>query len=154
MSILHFELRINHLNFQMLQVGLLTENTQLIITNLDLHTIDLEPFRHSAANITAFKMIDENSQYIGKLKKFLNETAVSIQEDEFNVDTLVLQDALIFDGILLFAEALKNLPPELTNPFKLECGDDSTWKGGYTIANFMKNVSKKEENSSSTKIFI
>lgn len=37
---------------QALQVGLMTDIYNYIITNLDLHTVDLFPYQHGGANIT------------------------------------------------------------------------------------------------------
>lgn len=43
---------------QSLQVGLFTPDRNIIITNLDAQTIDLEPFQYTGANITLFRVID------------------------------------------------------------------------------------------------
>lgn len=36
----------------------MSDQHQFIITSLDLHTIDLEPFQHGGTNITGVRLID------------------------------------------------------------------------------------------------
>lgn len=43
---------------QALQVGLLTPDRNIIITNLDAQTINLVPFQYTGANITLFRIIN------------------------------------------------------------------------------------------------
>lgn len=52
------------------QVGLLTEEHQFIITSLDLHTIDLEPYQHSGANITGFRLISPDNPQVREIGDF------------------------------------------------------------------------------------
>lgn len=40
------------------QVGLMTDNHKFIITNPDLHTLDLEPYQYSGSNITGIRLVD------------------------------------------------------------------------------------------------
>lgn len=44
------------------------------ITNLDAHTIDLEPFQYSGANITIMRMTDTTSQPLADYGEFLKKT--------------------------------------------------------------------------------
>lgn len=39
------------------QVGLMTEHNQFFIANLDVHTIDLEPFQYSGTNISTIRIV-------------------------------------------------------------------------------------------------
>lgn len=43
---------------QAMQVGLMTKHHKWIITNLDAHSINLEPYQYSGANITTFRILD------------------------------------------------------------------------------------------------
>lgn len=47
-------------NFQAMQVGLMTKNYKWIITNLDAHNIDLEPFQYSGTEITTLRILNRN----------------------------------------------------------------------------------------------
>lgn len=119
----------------MLQVSLLSESQHLIITNLDLLTIDMEKYRFTGANITGFQLI--NSEKLKELRK--NEVYSS--SDSSNSESMLLHTALIYDGVILFAEAIRNLSVAQLDAKELECDNsDLSWKNGYTIANNIKHV--------------
>jgi glutamate receptor, ionotropic, invertebrate len=65
------------------QVGLFTENHQFIITSLDLHTIDLEPYQHSGANITGFRLIRPDDSLVQIVTNFFAER---FKEEGFGED--------------------------------------------------------------------
>lgn len=74
------------------QVGLLTDEHQFIITSLDMHTIDLEPFQHSGANITAARLISPDDSFVKEItetfaemyKKTLKKRKAEQEENEEN----------------------------------------------------------------------
>lgn len=51
-----------------------------------------------------------------------------------------VQSALIFDAVLLLAEAFKQFDPEQLRPERLYCNDNEAWENGNSITNFMRNV--------------
>lgn len=53
------------------QVGLLTDQHQFIITSLDMHTIDLEPFQYSGANITGIRMVSPDNPVVARVAQTL-----------------------------------------------------------------------------------
>lgn len=68
---------------QAMQVGLMTKNYRWILTNLDAHSVDLEPFQYSGVNITVFRILNTNHP-IFNWKKSSDDT--SDDDDVFNVD--------------------------------------------------------------------
>ncbi|PSN42074.1 hypothetical protein C0J52_16393 [Blattella germanica] len=46
------------------QVGLVTSDQNYIITSMDLHTIDVEPFQHGGTNITGLRMVDPENEAV------------------------------------------------------------------------------------------
>lgn len=50
------------------------------------------------------------------------------------------KQALIYDGILLLTEALKQIGERDINPKQLKCSENDFWDRGYTISGFMKSV--------------
>lgn len=52
------------------QVGLMTDQHQFIITSLDMHTIDLEPFQYSGTNITGFRLISPTDEVVKQVTDF------------------------------------------------------------------------------------
>lgn len=55
------------------QVGLLSDQHQVIITSLDLHTIDLEPFQHGGTNITGVRLINPDDEMVKQVTDFIAE---------------------------------------------------------------------------------
>ncbi|XP_049301470.1 glutamate receptor ionotropic, kainate 2-like isoform X3 [Anopheles funestus] len=128
------------------QVGLLTDHHQIIITSLDLHTIDLEPYQYSGTNITGVRLIDPEEDKIKQVAEFLNASQIAKTlelHDGLNPAKMRVETALMYDAVLLFAEALKHLigsePPRLLEPIALKCDDPTTWKNGYSVINYMKS---------------
>ncbi|XP_055535893.1 glutamate receptor ionotropic, kainate 2-like isoform X3 [Wyeomyia smithii] len=127
------------------QVGLLTDHHQIIITTPDLHTIDLEPYQYSGTNITGIRMVDPEEEKIHQVTEFLNASQISRTlelNDGLNPATMRVDTALMYDAVLLFAEALRHLigtdPPHPLEPIPLKCDDENTWKSGYSVLNYMK----------------
>uniref|UniRef100_A0A1A9V4Z1 Receptor ligand binding region domain-containing protein n=1 Tax=Glossina austeni TaxID=7395 RepID=A0A1A9V4Z1_GLOAU len=55
------------------QVGLMTGAYRYIISDLDLQTIDLEPYQHSDANITGIRLISPENELVLEVAKALYE---------------------------------------------------------------------------------
>jgi glutamate receptor, ionotropic, invertebrate len=64
------------------QVGLLTEQHQFIIASLDMHTIDLEPFQHSGANITGVRLIVPEDPMVVQVTDFFADKYAEKMERE------------------------------------------------------------------------
>lgn len=169
------------------QVGLLTEAHQFIITNLDMHTLDLEPYQYSGTNITGIRMIDPDDVLVQTVTDFwiknykiklnekgnnqhdynrnpysddqnvYNDPNYEYQRDnhnspendeDFEIPEMFLPSklptsvALIYDGLLLFAEAFKQFQGiEEISPIELSCDSkDSTWPSGFSLSNYMRTV--------------
>lgn len=56
------------------QVGLMTDQHKFIITSLDMHTIDLEPFQYSGTNITGLRLISPNDELVKTVTNFFTKT--------------------------------------------------------------------------------
>ena len=54
------------------QVGLLSDEHNILITNLDMHTIDLEPFQYGGTNITGLRMIFPDDPHVKAIADDLN----------------------------------------------------------------------------------
>jgi ionotropic glutamate receptor len=54
---------------QSLQVGLLSDEHNVLITSPDMHTIDLEPYQYGGTNITAVRMISDNTETLSLVKE-------------------------------------------------------------------------------------
>lgn len=58
------------------QVGLMTDEHQFIITSLDMHTIDLEPFQYSGANITGLRLVVPEDSLVKSTTDFFKDVYI------------------------------------------------------------------------------
>ncbi|XP_022900361.2 glutamate receptor ionotropic, kainate 2-like [Onthophagus taurus] len=130
------------------QIGLITKTYSFIITNLDFHTIDLEPFKYSEAKITGVRMLNPESEKLIRFAEDVaekkHETYRSNQQEAENVlavDKLRLETALVADAVTFFGSAALEIDNSTTfyqpNAF---CSNSYTWKMGMTIYNYMKTL--------------
>lgn len=68
---------------QAMQVGLMTKNYRWIIANLDAHSINLEPYQYSGANITIFRLVDTSHTIFNPPSKGVD---LENDEDLFDID--------------------------------------------------------------------
>lgn len=83
-------------------------------------------------------------KFIGK---FISSSALAQCVIQRFSGTIGLQNSLIYDAVMVYAMAIQQLGADqmATNP--IYCDDSSsTWNKGYTIINFMKNVSRSEKH--------
>ncbi|XP_031634004.1 glutamate receptor ionotropic, kainate 3-like isoform X2 [Contarinia nasturtii] len=140
---------------QALQVGLFGPERSFIITNLDAQTIDLSKFQYTQANITIFRIIDrdfpiEEFKDIDDYLEYERDKCKIIRpctdaEFEELSPPFVLQTntALIYDAVMILAEALKQIGFEhlQMNDNRIDCSDpESTWSKGSTITNYMTSI--------------
>lgn len=56
-------------------------------------------------------------------------------------DALETRTALIYDGVMILAEAIKQLGTEQIQPHEIYCNvTDSVWPTGFTLTNYIKSV--------------
>lgn len=67
--------------FQAMQVGLMTKNYKWIITNLDAHNIDLEPFQYSGTEITTFRILNRNHSVFNIISP-INENVYGLDNEQ------------------------------------------------------------------------
>ncbi|XP_053945127.1 glutamate receptor ionotropic, kainate 2 isoform X1 [Anastrepha ludens] len=117
------------------QVGLMTNDYRYIIGNLDLQTMDLEPFQHGDTNITGIRLVSPDTESVEELAKALYETDNPFQNVSCPLTTSM---ALVYDGVQLLAETFKHV---MFLAVSLNCNDASSWDKGYTLVNYMKSLS-------------
>ncbi|XP_055710642.1 glutamate receptor ionotropic, kainate 2-like isoform X2 [Phlebotomus papatasi] len=124
------------------QVGLMTDYHQFIITNLDLHTLDLEPYQYSSTNITGIRLYDPEDlrvQQITEYWRYQQKTLGRELNPGLQAHNLTTETVLVFDSVIMFAEALKQLKgSRQLRPIALNCDDNLTWSSGSSIMNFIK----------------
>ena len=148
------------------QVGLMTDEHQIIVTSLDMHTLDLESFQYSGTNITGFRLVSPDDEYVQDLaeqfqkyylKKRRTTREASDEDDEEEADEepeeekevdvapegltaekMRLNTALTFDAVSLFAQVMaENLDVSSSG---VSCYDQSRFINGTSIFNAMKTI--------------
>lgn len=144
------------------QVGLMTDRHQFIITSLDMHTIDLEPFQYSGTNITGFRIVSPDDALVKQVTASIKDQYIKknpwedpedrdpfLEGNNFQnskefpsgltAEKLQLGTALIYDAMTLIAHGMahhRGIRSESVN-----CNDpESTFVNGISIFNTMKTI--------------
>lgn len=147
------------------QVGLMTDLHQFIITSLDMHTIDLEPYQYSGTNITGFRIVSPDDPMVKQVTDvfrdlhFKNsptrdapeetdeptdeETDQQQNKDDMppglTAEKLQLHTALTYDAIMLFAHVMSQHRGIRSDG--INCDDsESSFVNGTSIFNSMKTI--------------
>ncbi|XP_074039147.1 glutamate receptor ionotropic, kainate 2 isoform X2 [Leptinotarsa decemlineata] len=121
---------------QLQQVGMMTEIYSYLITDLDMQTIDLEPFRYGGTNITGIRMVDPEQTDVKQI--------ALIVQPHGDGHKVRVETALIIDAVTLFYETLYDLTidqKKILKALPLNCKSTNSWNDGYTIINLMKSKS-------------
>ncbi|XP_031827369.1 glutamate receptor ionotropic, kainate 2 isoform X2 [Nomia melanderi] len=116
------------------QVGIMSEKNRVIVTSLDVQTLDLEPYQFSGVNFTGVRLIDPQNPIV--------QNITEMYKNEWGLDDpsqLRVEPALMYDAVQLFARAFKRLKDAIKGDVKqLSCNDTSSWEHGYSLSNFMR----------------
>lgn len=116
-----------------------------LITSLDLHTVNLEPFQYGGTNITALRLVDpENSLVRQTVKNWTASEPKSNKKINYgydNASVIKAETALMYDAVHLFAKALHDLDTsQQIDIHPLSCDNQEPWPHGYSLINYMKIV--------------
>ncbi|XP_076245602.1 glutamate receptor ionotropic, kainate 2 [Calliopsis andreniformis] len=115
------------------QVGIMSEKNKIIVTSMDLQTIDLEPYQFSGVNFTGVRLIDPENPIV--------TTIIEKHKHEWGLDAtqLRVEPALMYDAVQLFARAFKRLKDAIKGDVKqLPCNGTLSWEHGESLSNFMR----------------
>ncbi|XP_014608313.1 PREDICTED: glutamate receptor ionotropic, kainate 2-like [Polistes canadensis] len=125
---------LNEVLKQAQQVGIMSDEHNVVVTSLDLQTLNLEPYRYSGVNFTGFRLINPEDPTVMEIfNKHKHEWSLS------GPDQLRLEPALMYDAVQLFAQTLKQLNGVTNDDVKqLPCNGSMSWEHGSTLLNFMR----------------
>lgn len=66
---------------QAMQVGLITDNYNFLINNMDIESINLKPYSYGGANITVFRILDSENSELKIFEDFLREEMAAAAAD-------------------------------------------------------------------------
>ncbi|XP_017778458.1 PREDICTED: glutamate receptor ionotropic, kainate 2-like isoform X2 [Nicrophorus vespilloides] len=129
------------------QVGIITDEYNYIITNPDMHTIDLGPYQYGGCNITGVRLMNPEHRNMIELAEKLQRMKMKMglnltYFDHFAAWKLTTKTALLVDAVSLFFETIRDF--KLTKPFdvrNLGCDSTNNWEHGYSITNLLKTKS-------------
>jgi len=115
------------------QVGMMTEYHSYLITNLDLHTVDLEDFKHGGTRITSLRLL---TSYNNTVQTKIQEQLQDIKSSGRPMKT---EAAIIYDALLLWAKALTSLGMSKNiDVSTLDCETESSLEYGSSLTKYMK----------------
>lgn len=98
-----------------MQVGLMTKNYRWIITNLDAHTIDLEPFQYSGTIIKIFRISDTNHMIfkgIGPAEDNLDQfdnPSITNEKDNFYSNNCAAPNEQLINSIPIYPDRFNSI---------------------------------------------
>ncbi|XP_064105620.1 LOW QUALITY PROTEIN: glutamate receptor ionotropic, kainate 2-like [Macrobrachium nipponense] len=132
------------------QIGMMTSYHNYFFTSLDLHTVEVEDFRHGGTNITSMRIVDPENPLVqrvihdwlfGQLRYGKSVEASAAELKNSNMTFLKTEVALMYDAVQLFAKALDDLDRSRhIDITPLDCDGDATWVHGNSLINYMKWV--------------
>ncbi|XP_043279268.1 uncharacterized protein [Venturia canescens] len=127
---------LNDVLVQAQQVGILSDRHQIIVSNLDLHNLDLEPYQYSGVNFTGMRLVDiENEDCEGTFNDYLSEMKLE------SLSQLSTEAALIYDSVQFFARAFKRATDALDGDIKkMTCDNLETWEFGASLSNYLRTT--------------
>uniref|UniRef100_A0A336MCA3 CSON013411 protein n=1 Tax=Culicoides sonorensis TaxID=179676 RepID=A0A336MCA3_CULSO len=125
------------------QVGLMSDQHNILVTCLDFHTLDLEPYQYGGTNITGLRLVDPEDPETQKIMEFFemkhNDLGLELPES-LTANYIRVDTALMFDAVLLFSKALETLRDDLFETMSLQCSDTTSWKYGLSLMNSMSTT--------------
>jgi ionotropic kainate glutamate receptor 2 len=128
------------------QIGMMSDYHSYLITSLDLHSVNLEPFMYGGTNITAYRLVNPDSSLVRQTAKNWTNNDVKLGSKKinlgyYNTSVIKAETALMYDAVHLFAKALHDLDSsQQIDIHPLSCDNQDTWPHGYSLINYMKIV--------------
>ncbi|VVC31772.1 Ionotropic glutamate receptor, L-glutamate and glycine-binding domain,Receptor, ligand binding [Cinara cedri] len=129
--------------YQAQQVGLMGSEHNFIIASLDMHTLDLDPFKYSGTTIIGMRLV---KPYDNEFKNIVSQWTYNLSplepDDKVVIpETIQVEAALIYDAVQLFTTTIFGLSKEIEiSETPTPCNSSLSWKHGFTLINHMKMV--------------
>ncbi|KAL7304917.1 hypothetical protein TKK_0002715 [Trichogramma kaykai] len=114
---------------QSLEVGILADHYNFIITSLDFQSEDLSEYYFSGVNVTGIRLIN------------VDRLSGTYQVDLAPLENYTTTEYLINDAVLSFANGFRRLKYSTSGLQKsISCNMSNNWEYGISLSNFMKSV--------------
>lgn len=127
-----------------LQEGMIDPYHHYILTTLDIEGINLYDYKYNYVNLTGFRLVDPNDEYtrdiIKEMYYYERDTELKLLYDK-DYNTIPYESALVFDAVLLFAKALRDLSRDKVYiPANVSCDGEDVWRSGKDLYDFLQKT--------------
>ncbi|XP_072514228.1 glutamate receptor ionotropic, kainate 1 [Salminus brasiliensis] len=126
---------------QLMSMGMMTEYYHFFFTTLDLFALDLEPYRYSGVNMTAFRLLKLDNPYVASVvQKWSMERQLAPPRPESGlmVGMMTTAAALMYDAVFMVAVASQRASQMTVS--SLQCHRHKPWRYGPRFMNLFKEA--------------
>ncbi|XP_035391338.1 glutamate receptor ionotropic, kainate 1 isoform X1 [Electrophorus electricus] len=126
---------------QLMSVGMMTEYYHFFFTTLDLFALDLEPYRYSGVNMTAFRLLNLDNPYVVSVtQKWTADRQLAPPRFESGMMSGIMTTAaaLMYDAVFLVALASQRASQMTVS--SLQCHRHKPWRYGHRFMNLFKEA--------------
>ncbi|KAL7847509.1 hypothetical protein AOLI_G00222270 [Acnodon oligacanthus] len=126
---------------QLMSMGMMTEYYHFFFTTLDLFALDLEPYRYSGVNMTAFRLLKLDNPYVSSvIQKWSMERQLAPPRPESGlmIGMMTTAAALMYDAVFMVAVASQRASQMTVS--SLQCHRHKPWRYGPRFMNLFKEA--------------
>ncbi|XP_017546912.1 glutamate receptor ionotropic, kainate 1 isoform X2 [Pygocentrus nattereri] len=126
---------------QLMSMGMMTEYYHFFFTTLDLFALDLEPYRYSGVNMTAFRLLKLDNPYVASvIQKWSMERQLAPPRPESGlmIGMMTTAAALMYDAVFMVAVASQRASQMTVS--SLQCHRHKPWRYGPRFMNLFKEA--------------
>ncbi|XP_016381427.1 glutamate receptor ionotropic, kainate 1-like isoform X2 [Sinocyclocheilus rhinocerous] len=126
---------------QLMSMGMMTEYYHFFFTTLDMFALDLEPYRYSGVNMTAFRLLNLDDPYVTSvIQKWSMERQLAPPKHESGLMSGIMttEAALMYDAVFMVAVASQRATQMTVS--SLQCHRHKPWRYGPRFMNLFKEA--------------
>uniref|UniRef100_A0A672R7Z8 Glutamate receptor n=1 Tax=Sinocyclocheilus grahami TaxID=75366 RepID=A0A672R7Z8_SINGR len=126
---------------QLMSMGMMTEYYHFFFTTLDMFALDLEPYRYSGVNMTAFRLLNLDDPYVTSvIQKWSMERQLAPPKPESGLMSGIMttEAALMYDAVFMVAVASQRATQMTVS--SLQCHRHKPWRYGPRFMNLFKEA--------------
>ncbi|XP_041947672.1 glutamate receptor ionotropic, kainate 1 isoform X2 [Alosa sapidissima] len=126
---------------QLMSMGMMTEYYHFFFTTLDLFALDLEPYRFTGVNMTAFRMLNlDNPAVASVMEKWSMERLQAPPKPDTTLlnGVMTTEAALMYDAVFMVAVASQRATQMTVS--SLQCHRHKPWRYGPRFMNLFREA--------------
>lgn len=115
-----------------------------LFTTFDIETYDLEDFKYNNVHITAFRVVDADSDWVRSALVNMRQFQSTSQSVFNKTNVIMTEPALMYDSVNVLARGIEalNYATILTTP-NVTCDPEVHWNGGIAVFNHINSLQTK-----------